>query len=65
MEYNVTITGLSKRLEVFYHNEQPIYGTGQESGNKPHMYRPTMVSSILLQISNVEANVACYAVWYK
>ena len=53
VEYYVTITGTQQDWKYFDTMSNPIYGTGQGSGNSPHIW--TMISSILLQILNTEA----------
>ena len=58
MEYYVTIPGTQQEWKYFDTTSNPIYGTGQGSGNSPHIW--TMVSSILLQILNTEPNGASY-----
>jgi Reverse transcriptase (RNA-dependent DNA polymerase) len=55
MEYYVA---MQQDWKYFDTMSNPIYGTGQGSGNSPHIW--TMVSSILLQILNAEAKGASY-----
>jgi hypothetical protein len=58
MKYYVTIPGSQKEWKYFNTMDQPIYGTGQRSGNSPHIW--TMLSSILLNLHNAEAEGAEY-----
>jgi Reverse transcriptase (RNA-dependent DNA polymerase) len=58
MKYHVTIPGSQKEWKYFNTMAQPIYGTGQGSGNSPHIW--TMLSSILLSMHNAEAEGASY-----
>jgi hypothetical protein len=58
MQYHVTVAR-SKREWIFSHSQnQPIYGTGQGSGNNPHTW--TMISSVLLSLFNQGACGARY-----
>ena len=58
MKYYVTITGSQQDWKYFNTANHPKYGTGQGSGNSPHIW--TMMSSILLHILNAEAEGAAY-----
>ena len=58
MKYYVTITGSQQDWKYYNTSNHPIYGTGQGSGNSPHIW--TMMSSILLHILNAEAEGAAY-----
>ena len=58
MKYHVTITGSQQEWKFYNTSNHPIYGTGQGSGNSPHIW--TMMSSILLHILNTEAEGAVY-----
>jgi hypothetical protein len=57
MEYHVTIPGSRKEWKYFSTMNNPVYGTGQGSGNSPHVW--TMLSSVLLQTLN-KANGIIY-----
>ena len=58
MEYHVTISGSRRERKYMNTLNTSIYGTGQGSGNSPHIW--TMLSSILLHIMNENANRATY-----
>ena len=58
MEYHVTISGSRKEWKYMNTLNTLIYGTGQGSGNSPHIW--TMLLSILLNIKNENANGATY-----
>ena len=58
MEYHVTISGSRKEWKYMNTFNTPIYGTGQGSGNSPHIW--TMLLSLLLNIMNKNANGATY-----
>ena len=58
MTYYVTITGSQCEWKYFNSLNLPIYGTGQGSGNSPHIW--TMLSSVLLRILNNESDGAVY-----
>ena len=55
---HVTISGSRREWKYMNTLKNAIYGTGQGSGNSPHIW--TMISSILLHILNENANGAIY-----
>jgi hypothetical protein len=58
MQYHGTVARSTKEW-VFRHSQnQPIYATGQGSGNSPHIW--TMISSVLLSMFNQIASGARY-----
>ena len=58
MNYVVTIPGSQKEWNFYLATNHPLYGTGQGSGNSPHIW--TMISSVILKMLNNEAHGAQY-----
>jgi hypothetical protein len=56
MKYSVAVLGSQKEWNFYHTTNQPVYGTGQASGNSPHVW--TMISSVLLKILNNEVQGA-------
>ena len=56
MKYVVKAPGSQKEWNFFHTTNHPVYGSGQGSGNSPHVW--TMISSVLLQMLNKEAQGA-------
>jgi uncharacterized spore protein YtfJ len=58
MKYSVTVPGSQKEWTIFHTTKQSVPGTGQGSGSSPHAW--TMISSVLIQMLNMEAQGAQY-----
>jgi hypothetical protein len=58
IQYHVTVARSTKEWIFSHSQNQPIYGTGQGSGNRPHIW--TMISSVLLSLFNQGACGARY-----
>ena len=56
MKYCVTVPRSQKEWNFFHTTNHPVYGTGQGSGNSPHVW--TMISSVLLKMLNNQAQGA-------
>jgi hypothetical protein len=48
MQYHFAVARSTKEWVFSHSQDQPIYGTGQGSGNSPHIW--TMISSVLLSL---------------